>query len=244
MKNRKIINQGKIAVVTGCDHGLGVALVKSALARGYQVFAGCLAPRRAWAMKHLKAQYGRKLAVFKIDMSAEGSIKRACAYIKKQVARVDLLINNAGMYFEDGIDKVDFGRFRRMFSVNAFGPIVLVRHLRKRLRASGKGRVMMVSSEAGSLKKVASARPILAYGASKAALNMFTRRLAYGLAQDGIKVVAVHPGWMKTPMGYTSGDHPMQDPTESADDLLKLAEKLDGAMNGGFFFHGGKRHPW
>jgi NAD(P)-dependent dehydrogenase (short-subunit alcohol dehydrogenase family) len=232
-------------VVTGCDYGLGVDLVRCGLAGGGRVFAGCLNPPKAKEMKALAKEHGEKLVVFRMDMSSEASIRRSAASIRRKAPRVDLLINNAGVFAEDGLEKVNFDDFARMFAVNTFGPAVLIRELHEPLRKAG-GSIVNITSEAGSMAGVTNDRPILAYGASKAAMNAITRRLSFILATDGIRVIAVHPGWLRTPMGRAGGDEPTQEPSDTARDVFVLAAKLklDAKMSGGFFDHSGRTYPW
>jgi len=232
-------------VVTGCDHGLGVELVKRGLAEGCRVFAGCLNPSKAKEMKGLAKEHGGKLVVFRMDMSSEASIRRAAAAIRRKTPCVELLINNAGIYAEDGLEQVSFAGFSRMFAVNTFGPAVLIRELHAPLREA-EGVIVNISSEAGSQAGVGNDRPILAYGASKAALNAITRRLSFILAKDGIRVIAVHPGWMRTPMGRAGGAEPNQEPSATAQDVFVLVAKVKrgATMSGGFFEHNGRPYPW
>jgi len=129
-----------------------------------------------------------------------------------------------------------------MFAVNAIGPVFLVRCLRKQLGAA-KGKVVNISSEAGALTTVSGPRPIMAYAASKAALNMFIRRISFELADEGIFTASVHPGWMNTPMERTAGA-PTDDPAVTAENVLKLADRMDRSMSGGFFWHHGEPYPW
>jgi NAD(P)-dependent dehydrogenase (short-subunit alcohol dehydrogenase family) len=233
----------KTVVVTGCDWGLGAEIAKRGLADGWRVFAGCLNPVKSPAMKELAKAYGNRLTVLRMDMSSEASIRRAAAAIRRNVRRLDLLVNNAGIFWNDGPEKVNARDFQRMFAVNAIGPAVLIRELLRPLRAA-KGRIINVSSEAGSIGAVANARPIIAYGASKAALNMIMRRLSFMLARDGVYTISIHPGWMRTPMGRAGGGDPTQEPSDTARDVFKLAAKLDRKMTGRFFIHDGTPYPW
>ncbi len=241
-----------VAVVTGCDYGLGAETAREGVARGWRVLAGCLKPGRAAALRALAAPLrqgsGRahpgRLAVFGLDQSTERGVRAGAAAIRKLTKRVDLLVNVAGIYFEDGLDRVNFKDFQRMFAVNAFGPAVLVRALRPLLKAAQGAKIVNVTSESGSLATVNSARPILAYAASKAAANMLSRKQAFELKADGVKVIALHPGWMNTPMGRLGGPNPSQDPAATARDIFTLVERLDDGMSGGFFWHHGKPFPW
>ncbi len=242
-KKRRIKQTSKHVLVTGCDYGLGVDLVRTALARGHVVFAGCLKPASARAVKQLQREHGARLTVVRLDMGSEANIRSVAAFVRSKTRKLDLLINNAGVYWHDGIDRVSFKSFHRMFDVNAFGPILLIRHLRPLLRAAHGARIINISSEAGSMQMVKSPRPILAYGASKSALNMLSRRISYQLAGDGIRLAMIHPGWMRTPMGFVNGE-PGQEPADTAADIFRLAEKLSRKTTGGFFYHTGKVHPW
>lgn len=229
--------------VTGCDYGLGGEVARAALKAGYRVFAGCLKPARAREMRALERESKGLLSVFGIDLGSEASVSRAAAWMGRRTRRLDVLVNNAGIYWTDGLDRVSFASLRKMHEVNAFGPLCLIRHLRPLLKASGRGRIVNVSSESGSMEGVRRARPIYAYAASKASLNMFTRHLSHELAPEGIRIIAIHPGWMRTPMGKASGD-PTQEPSDTARDILRLAARMNAAMNGGFFLHSGERCPW
>jgi NAD(P)-dependent dehydrogenase (short-subunit alcohol dehydrogenase family) len=231
------------ALITGCDYGLGVELVRAGLARGYDVFAGCLKPAKARVMKRLKREHGERLTVLGLDMGSESDIRRVAALVKRKTRKIDLLINNAGVYWHDGIDRVRFKAFHRMFDVNTFGPAVLIRYLRPLLRAAGNARIINISSEAGSMWAVKGPRPILAYGGTKAALNMISRRISCQLAGDGVKLAMVHPGWMRTPMGFVNGE-PNQEPSDTAENVYRLADRLNRKTTGGFFHHTGKIHPW
>src|SRR6185295_16363126 len=136
---------------------------------------------------------------------------RACAAIRRRTRTADALFNVAGVYFRDGLDRVTYRDLTLMHAVNAFAPLVIVRHLRPALKAARHARIVNVSSEAGSLAGVASRRPIIAYAMSKTALNMVTRKLVWELEDDGVRVISIHPGWMRTPMGRSEGD-PIQEP--------------------------------
>lgn len=228
--------------VTGCDHGLGLAVARAALQRGDRVFAVCLRSRSAGELKALRHTAGPRLTILAADLSSEQHLKRVCGVVRRKAKRLDLLVNVAGAYWRDGLDKLTGRDLHRMFAINAFAPALLIRHLRPLLKAA-QGVVVNISSEAGGIADVDSNRPILAYAASKTALNMLTRKLAFELAPDGVRLFAIHPGWMKTPMGRKEGA-PMQDPADTARDVLRLSAHVTPSMNGGFFNHDGSARRW
>ena len=235
--------QAKTAVITGCARGLGVDLVKEALLQGYRVFAGCRRSRSAVEIRRLSVKSGGMLIPFAIDMSSEESIRRGADLVARKAKRVDVLINNAAICGSDGLNKVSMRDFHRVFAVNSFGPVVLLRRLRRLLAASGAGKVVNISSEAGSISNANHPRAMYAYSASKTALNMLTRRAALELASEKISVIAVHPGWMNTPMGRTAGKPP-QDPADTARDVFKMISRMGAKESGGFFNHNGKGFAW
>jgi NAD(P)-dependent dehydrogenase (short-subunit alcohol dehydrogenase family) len=181
------------------------------------------------------------LTILAADLSSEEHLKRMCGIVGRRTKTLDLLVNVAGVYWRDGLDRLTSRDLHRMFAVNAFAPVLLARHLRPILRGA-KGTIVNVSSEAGGIADVKSARPILAYAASKTALNMFTRKLMFELAPDGISVFAMHPGWMRTPMGRREGN-PTQPPERTASDLLRLASRSK-SLNGMFLDHDGSSRNW
>lgn len=234
----------RTVLVTGCDHGLGVELVKEGLKRGYRVFAGCRRSRSAHAVRALARSNPGRVTVLALDLSAESSVRRAARIVARRTKALDLLVNSAGIFWNDGLDRVDYRAMTRMMKVNAFGPICLVRHLHGALKASGHGKVINISSESGSLGIIRNHRPIYAYSASKAALNMFMRRLAFEVAGERITTIALHPGWMQTPMGRVGGGKPIQPPARTAEEVFRFADRMNARMSGRFFEHSGKPHPW
>ncbi len=232
----------KTAVITGCDYGLGVELARTALRQGYRVFAGCLKPEKAKTMKELRL-HGAPLELLKLDTGSEASIRRACSSIARRTGQVHVLVNCAATYWRDNLETIDFRKLGRMMAVNAFGPVCLVRRLRSLLRAARGAVIVNISSEAGSMSNVANSRPIYSYAASKSALNMFTRRMSFELEKDKVRVFCIHPGWMRTPMGFSEGN-PVQHPADTAHDVFRLIASPRLALTGCFFWHHGKRFPW
>ena len=113
---------------------------------------------------------------------------------------LDILIHNAGVLHEGGLEAATPAIFKETMSVNVAAPIFLTQALLPALRAAVGARVVLISSRAGLL---ADDMPVdnLIYRVSKAAVNALTVRLATELSDDGISVQAVHPGWLQTRMG-------------------------------------------
>jgi NAD(P)-dependent dehydrogenase (short-subunit alcohol dehydrogenase family) len=152
---------------------------------------------------------------------------------------VDVLANNAAILYDtwQTAARADLDEVRAAFETNALGAWRLVQALLPQLRASGEGRIVNVSSGAGSLEGIGPGEP--AYRVSKAALNALTKMLAVELRRDGILVNAVCPGWVATDMGGAGG-RPVED---GAAGIVWAATLPDDGPTGGFF-RDGRPIPW
>ena len=207
------------ACVTGADHGLGLALASQLLLHGYQVAAGTYTLNSP-GLSRLAAEHPDRLFPIPMDIGSDDSIKEAARLIQNVSGGVlDVLINNAGVLgdIEAGIrDELDFDEMQRVFNINALGPLRVIHQLLPQLEA-GEGRLIVnISSEAGSIGQARRDR-WFAYGMSKAALNMQSKLLHNALAEEQIRVVVLHPGWMQTYMRGTLDKAAELTPEQSAE---------------------------
>ncbi|MCW2982666.1 MAG: short-chain dehydrogenase [Conexibacter sp.] len=160
------------------------------------------------------------------------------AAIARRLERLDVLVNNAAIDYDTDARaaSADLDRVQRALDTNLFGAWRLTQHVLPQLRASGHGRVVNVSSGAGSITEMGGGLP--AYHLSKLALNGLTRMLAAELRGDGILVNAVCPGWTATDMG--GGGRPVADGARSVTWACLLDD--DGPTGG--FFRDGRPLPW
>jgi len=193
----------KTAYVTGADRGLGFELTKALLARGYRVYAGQYMPE--WKeLEGLKERYGDRLAVLPLDVSNLRQVSDAAEAIRASEISLDCLCNVAGIHHKDdfgtafdGFGEEDYAAMRRCYDVNALGPLRVTCSVLD-LIEKGEGKaIVMISSEAGS---AGGNRRDGEYGycMSKAALNMQSAILQHSVAPLGIKVLCLHPGWIRT----------------------------------------------
>jgi NAD(P)-dependent dehydrogenase (short-subunit alcohol dehydrogenase family) len=162
-----------VAVVSGGNRGIGLAVVRDLAQRGFSVIQGARDPGSA------PASDGDVRAV-RLDVTDPGDI----AALAAQLDRVDVLVNNAAISYDTWNRAVttDLAFIRAALETNLFGAWALSQALLPQLRASGHGRIVNVSSGAGSLASMSGGTP--AYQVSKAALNAFTRTLAGELLPD------------------------------------------------------------
>ncbi|WP_438434430.1 SDR family NAD(P)-dependent oxidoreductase [Gorillibacterium sp. sgz500922] len=214
-----------IAYVTGADRGLGLALTRGLLDRGYRVFAGSYLPD--WPeLGQLAASEPERLTVLPLDISDEASVNAAAAFIASRTDRLDVLINNAGIHNEPEstiLDDLNFPYMLKEYSVNALGPL-RVTHSVIRLLLAGEGRKLVnIGSEAGSVSGNWRTHTY-GYTMSKSALNMQSAILQLHLKEFGVKVLCLHPGWVRS---YMSGEKNLDaalEPEVPAEGILRLIE--------------------
>ena len=226
-------------LITGANRGIGYALAKALVATNFRVFAGCRKTENAVSLKKFGASYGDLLQVLPLDVASDESVAAAAHTLS---GRLDVIINNAGVMPERGDEKltsIDFDHFRDAFEINVLGCARVIRSFLPHLRRSNRPRILNLSSGLGSITERDNFG-YYAYAVSKAALNMLTRSLAFELAPEGITIVAISPGWVRTDMG---GDDASISAEESADALVEAIQGIGPNLNGQFldrFGHAGK----
>jgi len=225
--------------ITGTTRGIGLELVHQFLEAGSKVFATARHPESD-ALQSLKAAHGDQLQLLALDVTNSTEIQAAVTSLAGQP--VNLLINNAGLYQSRSDDAASLATetWLQEFHVNAIAPFMVTRALRGNLAAAEDALVAMISSKMGSMSDNTSGGAY-SYRSSKAALNAVTVCLAQDLAGDGTRVVALHPGWVRTDMG---GDSAPVEASASASGLKKVMLGIDAAQNGGFFDYTGAPIPW
>ncbi|WOR15756.1 SDR family oxidoreductase [Hyphomonas sp. FCG-A18] len=219
-------------LITGANRGIGLELVKAYIARDDIVIATCREPAKADALQATGAE------VFQMDVSSDESVQ---AFAKALDGRaVDLLINNAGVGDRAGLDNVDFETFAYVVNVNTLGPVRVLQALSDNVAAGAGKKIANISSQLGSIAN-ATGDMGLAYRVSKAGLNMALKSATSNLAEKGISLLTLHPGWVATDMG---GEQAPVHPEESAAGLVKVidANGVSGELH--FLDWQGTVLPW
>jgi NAD(P)-dependent dehydrogenase (short-subunit alcohol dehydrogenase family) len=227
-----------VAVVTGASRGIGRAVARGLAERGYTTIATARRPSAAEATAAELAQHGDVRAE-QLDVRDARSAARLANALDAAHGYVDVLVNNAGILYDtwQRPSSADLDQVAEALDVNLLGAWRTLEALMPLLRRSTRGRIVNVSSGAGSLAGMGSGTP--AYGVSKAALNALTIKLAAELSPTGILVNAVCPGWVATDMGGPGG-RPVEDGAAS---VLWAVDLPDDGPTGGFF-RDGRRIPW
>jgi len=208
-----------VAVVTGGNRGIGLEVCRQLAARGFDVVMGSRDPERGRAA-------GLDVDVRQLDVADPASVAAL------ELDRCDVLVNNAAIDYDtwQRAGSADLQVVSEALDVNLLGAWRMTLALLPLLRRSAHGRVVNVSSGAGSITTMTSGPP--AYSVSKAALNALTRLLAADL--HPILVNAVCPGWVATDMGGPGG-RPV---SEGAAGIVWAATLPDDGPTGGFFRDG------
>jgi NAD(P)-dependent dehydrogenase (short-subunit alcohol dehydrogenase family) len=232
----------KQVLITGANRGVGLELTRQLLAQGDRVIATCRQPAEAQTLQEWADQFGDQLLVLALDVTDDTSVQEARRETGSVVDRLDMLINNAGILIKDEtVSNFDSEVMQRTLDVNAVGVMRVATQFVDLLRQGREAKLINISSQLGSLQKMRRGWGQYSYNSSKAALNMVTRMLAFDLEEDGIAVLAVHPGWVQTDMG---GAHAAVTAQDSAAGILRLADNLTLANTGEFRSYSGEEHMW
>lgn len=227
------------ALVSGANRGLGLEMTRQLLARGDRVVAACRHPGRALDLTRLAGEYPGRLHVIPLDLMDTRSIDELVRETKALELRFDLVVNNAGMLVEgERFGEIEGKSLRHSFAVNAEGAFLLTQALASRLVDGSK--VVNLSSTLGSIARTDSLYSP-SYAMSKAALNMATRLLAIALREQGVIVVALSPGWVRTDMGGAGA--PLK-PEASVASMLRVIDHLKPADSGRFLAQTGETIAW
>jgi NAD(P)-dependent dehydrogenase (short-subunit alcohol dehydrogenase family) len=233
----EVSENGRVALVSGANRGIGREVARQLAERGYQVLLGARDPEKAaMAAKELQESTGGQVRPLELDVADPGSIARAAERVARDPGRLDVLVNNAGVGSDFGVAGVDpdFAKVQTALDTNFFGAYRLTIALLDLLRKSEHARIVNVSSGMGGVAEMGGWSP--GYRVSKAAMNAMTRILSTELAGEGVLVNSACPGFVKTDMGGPMG---AQKPVEDgAAGVVWLATLPDDGPTGGFFRDG------
>ena len=221
-----------IVLITGANRGLGLALTRAYLERGERVAATCRQLGKATELHRLKETYRDDLLILRADVGLGRSVYAAAEDAALHLPRVDVLINNAGVAPgkpDQPLATLDLDQVRDAMGTNALGALRTVRAFLPLLNKGRQPRVVNVSSGAGSIGRNALEGSNYAYSGSKAALNMFTRIMAREFRDQGLCIVALTPGWVRTDMG---GPNAELDPAAVAGEIVGSVDGLTIEQSG------------
>jgi NAD(P)-dependent dehydrogenase (short-subunit alcohol dehydrogenase family) len=232
-------------LITGANRGIGLELTRQYLQTAdVFVFATCRQPENATDLIKLVRVYPERLTILPLDVTNTEQSQTVVQTIQQRTNKIDTLINNAGINPTDKnlrrLGELDGAAIQAVIYTNAIAPLLFTQACVELLKNGTNPRVIMVSSQMGSLDWTKSGGSY-AYRISKAAMNMAARTLAMDLGAHNITTITLHPGWVQTDMGGSGADIPTQ---ESAAGIIQVIQKLTPADNGTFLKWNGEDHAW
>ena len=194
----------RLALVTGAGQGNGRAIARGLAQAGARVIVTDVNAQTAQAVADEILAAGGEAWAFRLDVTSAEACQGLAAQVGKDIGNVDLLVNNAGIIVREGMDSPQvIANLERTLDVNVMGTFLPTQAWLAALRAT-KGCIINVASIAAS----AGLAGLVGYSPSKGAVKMLTQALATELAKDGIRVNAIAPGVIETPMTAATREAP------------------------------------
>ena len=189
--------EGRVALVTGGARGIGAAITEALLDSGASVAAGYSRGKES-AEKFASRMSGKggKISIHQGRVDELDDCNRVVKEVMDRFGRIDFLINNAGITVDKTVRKMTVDDWRQVLDVNLLGAFQMTKAVLEHMIERGSGRIVNISSVIGETGNVGQAN----YAASKAGLFGFTKSLALEMAQRGITVNSVAPGFIATEM--------------------------------------------
>lgn len=226
-------------LITGANRGLGLEFCHQYAAENWTVIACCRQPDLASELNKLCHRYTIQLETLDVaDFSQIDALAQKLAD-----TRVDVLINNAGIYADKrelGFGNLDYPTWTQSLITNSMAPVKMAEAFLEPIKRSDKKLIVNISSLMGSLSDNKSGGSLF-YRSSKAALNAAMKSLSIDLKDQQIGILTFHPGWVQTDMG---GVNALISAKESVTGMRSLIENFTPDQTGSFVRYDGKPIPW
>ncbi len=224
---------GKVAIVTGASKGIGAAIAKQLAEEGASVVVNYASSREAadHVVAEIAARGGKAVAI-RADLAKKADIERLFSEAHRAFGRLDVLVNNAGIYEFAPLDEVTPEHFHHMFDLNVLGLLLATQAAAKQFGPEG-GSVVNVSSVVSTLGEPNAS----VYSATKAAVDAVTRSLAKELAPRKIRVNSINPGMIETEGLHAAGisDSEFRKEIETQTPLGRIGQPQDVAPAAVYF---------
>ena len=224
----------KVAVVTGGNRGLGFEASRQLAKLQYQVILTSRDEAKGKAAADKLQAEGLDVTFHSLDVTSDESSQKLAEFISQQFGKLDVLVNNAGIYIHevgnDSVFDAKIDTVQQTIATNVYGVLRVTQALIGLMKKQNYGRIVNVSSGMGQLHDMGGGST--GYRVSKTAVNALTRIFASELQGTNILVNSVCPGWVKTDMG---GENATKTPEQGVNTIVWLATHADGGATGGFF---------
>lgn len=227
-------------LITGSNRGIGLEFAKQYLEAGCRVYATCRRPAEAHSL-HTLTKLHHRLSVHRCDITVQEDLCHISQELKD--IPIDILINNAGVYFqkrERGVDCIHYENWRRTLEVNTLGPLRVIEALWQNVSQSeGPRLVVVLSNHMGHIADFEKPGSLY-YRSSKAALNAAIQGVALDLKERNIGVLLLYPGDVLTRMGPERGISAR----DSVGGMRRVIDDFSVENSGAFMRYDGEPVPW
>lgn len=224
----------KNILITGANRGIGLKFAEI-LSANNNIYATARDITKADDLEKLD-----NTELLELDLLDKDSIKSFCSELKD--IPLDIIINNAGIFQDEQMEEtiLDPELWLDEIMINAIGPVVLSQKLKENIMSGNDKKIIFISSQMGSIDDNYSGGYYF-YRTSKSALNSAAKSLSIDWKADGISVLMLHPGWVRTDMG---GSNAKLDIDTSVSKMLDVINSLDMSKTGAFLNYEGKKLEW
>lgn len=191
--------KGQVALITGGGSGLGYSMAECLVAAGAQVV---IAGRRKDVLDEACAALGNRVTGIEFDVTDTGKAKDVVEEIISRYGRLDILINNAGVHCKKTVEEVTMENLQNVLNVHLFGAYALAQAAIPYMKKNRHGSIIFISS----MSAVIGLTNVTAYSAAKAAVLGLVKTMSGEIAKNGIRVNAIIPGFIDTPMFHQATD--------------------------------------
>lgn len=225
--------------ITGANRGIGLELTKQLVERGDTIIATARDLDRATDLKALAAKHKGTIDLFVLDVTSDASVKLFAKHVGTRA--IDVLVNNAGTIGTkpQTTGDMNFDGFLDTINTNTLGPLRVIQALVANLKLSAQPKIVTISSMMGSMSYAKS--DTLGYRVSKAGVNKVMQAVDTDFKPQGIAVLTLHPGWVRTEMGGAGADISVE---ESARGIIARIDELTLKNSGLFLDYDGSERAW
>jgi gluconate 5-dehydrogenase len=235
--------KGKVALITGGTHGIGMAIGKVLGKAGAKICINDLAQDRLDACKAEYAKDGIDVYTLVFDVTNEADVDRGISQIEKEVGTVDILVNNAGIIKRIPILDMPMDDFRQVIDVDLVAPLIVAKRVAPKMIAQRSGKIINMCS----MMSVYGRNSVSAYAAAKGGLKLLTANMTCEWAKYNLQINGIGPGYIATSQTapIRENGHPFNDlvmtrtpagrwgePEDVGNAALFLASKASDFVNG------------
>ena len=234
---------GKIALVTGGTHGIGMALATGLAEAGATIIVNDMFQEKLDSAREEFAKNGINVHTYVLDVTDEEAVERTIPVMEQEVGPIDILVNNAGIIMRVPILDMKAEDFSKVLDVDLTGPFIMAKAVARGMIARGHGKIINMCSMMSELGR----NTVSAYASAKGGLKMLTRNMATEWARHNIQINGIGPGYIATSQtepirvdGHPFNDFIIQrtpagrwgDPEDLAGTAVFLASKASDFVNG------------